>query len=86
MASIIFYLFLCGSCCKKRYEKRCQIIRRFKTCHKHWLPNRLNNKDIEAMKNKAFSIVNSKVNVQFSNSVDETNKELFYTQFPLFRK
>lgn len=38
------------------------------------------------MKNKAFSIVNSKVNVQFSNSVDETNKELFYTQFPLFRK
>ncbi len=38
------------------------------------------------MKNKAFNTVKSKVNVQFSSSVDESNKELFYNNFPLFRK
>ncbi len=71
---------------KKKLERRCRQIRRHKICENQSIPDRINDKDVEAMKNKAFNTVKSKVNVQFSSSVDESNKELFYNNFPLFRK
>ena len=71
---------------KNRLQKKCRQVRRHQICHNESIPDRINDKDVEAMKNKAFNTLISKVNVQFSSTVDENNKELFYNNFPLFRK
>ena len=71
---------------KNKAIQKCREVRSHRICHKEFIPDSINNKDIEAMKNKAFNTVISKANVQFSSSVDESMKKLFYAYFPFLRK
>ena len=53
-------------------------------CFYRTVKRKLRNEEIENLKNNALEKIKSKIQLLFSSSVDEIQKDKFYSVFPFF--
>ena len=68
----------------ERKEYVCKYIRYRQMCFYRTVKRKLRNEEIENLKNNALEKIKSKIQLLFSSSVDEIQKDKFYSVFPFF--
>jgi len=82
----LYYFYSVSAYLEKSIKKRvCKRVGRTTRCDFVNVPQNLDRREVDILKNEAINKVQRQIKVEFSNTVDENLREQFYSQYPHLR-